>query len=459
MHSVLTVVEPATGTILDELPYLGADAAAQAADQAYLALPVWSATPVATRSRSLHAIAADLRDPANAERIAVLISRETGKRLAEARAEVGLSAGFFDWFAAAISTQQGQIVDAVAGIRHHVRHRPLGVVAISTPWNFPVSIPARKAAAALAAGCTVLFKPSETAPLSALAYAELVQRHVPDAAHRTVVGEPVAVTTAWLADPRVRGFSFTGSTRTGLLLAQQAAATMTRTVLELGGNAPFVVLDDADLDRAVETLLIAKYRNNGQSCIAANHAWVPTALRDELVERFASASAGLQLGNPLDESTTLGPLTLPGDPERIEELLLDAEKHGASVLRGVAAVPEVGSFCAPAIVIDAPAGSRILDEEVFGPALAVRSYDSIDTVLAATRDCPHGLAGYVVGQDLARARSVADALDVGIAGVGTATPNTPQIPFGGLKLSGVGYEGGRVGLEAFQTLQTVAITQ
>lgn len=457
MRNVLTVVEPATGTVLDELPYLGAAEAAQAADEAYAALPAWSATPVAARARSLHAIAADLRE--SAEEIAVLISRETGKRLAEARAEVGLSAGFFDWFAAAISAQQGQIVEAVAGIRHHVRRRPLGVVAVSTPWNFPVSIPARKAAAALAAGCSVLFKPSEIAPLSALAYSDVVQRHVPDGSHRTVVGEPVAVTSRWLADSRVRGLSFTGSTRTGLLLAQQAAATMTRTVLELGGNAPFVVLDDADLDHAVETLLIAKYRNNGQSCIAANHVWVPSGLHDELVDRFASASAALQLGNPLDESTTLGPLTLPGDPERVAELLLDAEKRGAVVLRSPASVPEVGSFCAPAIVIDAQPGSRVLDEEVFGPAVAVRRYDSIDVVLAATRDCAHGLAGYVVGQDPTRARVVADALDVGIAGVGTATPNTPQIPFGGLKLSGVGYEGGQVGLEAFQTLQTVAIAQ
>lgn len=239
-------------------------------------------------------------------------------------------------------------------------------------------------------------------------------------------------------------------------MATQAAPRLIRTVLELGGNAPFVVLDDADPQRSVDLLAIAKFRNNGQSCIAANQAWVPRRLLDEVVTRFAEAAERLVLGDPLDPTTDLGPLTLPDDPARVAALVDNAETHGAELIRADTPIPSSGSFATPVICVNPGAGAQILTEEIFGPALAIRAYDDVDEAIAATRDSDHGLAGYVVGQDTRRAEQVARHLDVGIVGLNTATPNTPQVPFGGLKLSGIGWEGGRHGLEAFQAPQTLA---
>lgn len=451
------VLEPATGEVLAAYVGGGQADAARAVDVAAAALPDWSATPAARRAAALLAIAAELRDPAVAEELAVLTARETGKRLAEARAEVGMSAGFCEWFAAAVQGRRDETLRAVPGIRHEVDARPLGVVAVSTPWNFPLSIPARKIAAALAAGCTVLFKPSEVAAGAALGFADIVARHVPKGVVCTMLGDGADVTNAWLDDHRVRGISFTGSTRVGLLVAERARAGLTRCILELGGNAPLVVLDDADPARAVELINGAKYRNNGQSCIGANTVWVPENLRDSIVDGLLAAAGKLILGDPLDPATTLGPLALPTDPGRVEELAKEAENLGATVHRPDIAVPDRGHFARPVIAVDPPRTARMVAEESFAPVLPVLTYRDITEVIEATRADPLGLAGYVATGDPERGRQVAEALDVGIAGVNTATPNTPGVPFGGRKLSGVGIEGGQAGLDAFLAPQTIAV--
>lgn len=385
----------------------------------------------------------------------MLISRETGKRLAESRAEVGLSAAFFEWFADAIRSRSGASHSVVPGLRHEVIQRPLGIVAVLTPWNFPLSIPARKIAPALAAGCPVLFKPSEVAPASALRLAEIVEAHVPAGVVGTVLGDPAEVSGTWLEDPRVRGLTFTGSTRVGRLLAAQTTPNFTRNVFELGGNAPFVVLDDADPARAADVLAVAKYRNNGQSCIAAQQVWVPQHLVDDFAAAFLRVTGELVLGDPLDPDTTLGPLALPGDPARIAEIAQDAARSGADVHTGDVALPDRGHFARPVLCVN-PAGGRAVEEEVFGPLATIRGYTDLGEVVTATRADPCGLGGYVIGEPV-RATAVAQALDVGIVGVNNATPNAPVVPFGGLKHSGLGWEGGQIGLDAFLTWHTTAV--
>ncbi len=452
-----SVIEPATGEILAEVAGGGDPEAVWAVDAAATALPAWSATPATTRAGILRRVAAELRDAAARTELATLISRETGKRIAEAGAEVDLSAAYFEWFADVVSSRPGAVWNAVPGVRHEVATRPLGVVAVMTPWNFPLSIPARKIAPALAAGCAVLFKPSEIAPLSGLRLAEIVERFAPPGVLCTIVGDAGTVAQRWLGDSRVRGLSFTGSTRVGRMLAGKAAANLTRCVLELGGNAPFVILDDADVDRAAELLAAAKYRNNGQSCIAANRVWVPRALLDDLVSRFNKLSDALVVGDPLLESTTLGALALPTDGDRLATLLSEAEAAGGTVVPSAVELPARGQFARPGICIDPPADSRIVTEEIFGPTCSISGYDSLEEVVTATRESPFGLAGYVVARDIARATDVGRALDVGIVGVNTAAPNTPQIPFAGLKFSGIGTEGGELGLDAFRTDQSIAV--
>nr|CEL18123.1 Succinate-semialdehyde dehydrogenase [NAD(P)+] [Kibdelosporangium sp. MJ126-NF4]CTQ90648.1 Succinate-semialdehyde dehydrogenase [NAD(P)+] (EC 1.2.1.16) [Kibdelosporangium sp. MJ126-NF4] len=450
---------PATETVLATYVGGGARDAAAAADVSAAALPAWAAMTGTERATILTSIAAELRKPETAAELAEITSMETGKRLAEARAEVGMSAAFFDWFATAVRARTDQDLRVAPGHRHRVHMRALGVVVVSTPWNFPLSIPARKIAAALAAGCTVLFKPSEVAAGASLALARLVEAQVPPGVLCTMLGDGATITGVWLADPRVRGISFTGSTRVGLLVADQAMPSFTRCVLELGGNAPVVVMDDADPRLAVELISAAKYRNNGQSCIAANTAWVPRSMLDDVAAGLVADADGLVLGDPLDSSTTLGPLALPTDRYRVKSLAEDARARGATVHRSTAAVPDRGQFTAPVIAIAPPLDAAVVTEESFAPVLAVMPYDNVADVVDWSRRSSMGLAGYVVGTDVDRACGVAEALDVGIVGVNTATPNTPQIPFGGLKSSGLGCEGGQQGLDAFLTPQVIAVAQ
>lgn len=454
------LISPIDGTEIARVGY-GSDESADAAlASAEHALPRWSATPAKERSAALRAIADDL-SAAAAEGTpdrgwAWLISTETGKLIAEAAAELNLSATYCRVFADLLDGQTEESFDIVPGVQHRVEAHPVGTVAVLTPWNFPVSIPMRKLAPALAAGCTAVFKPSELAPLSSMVLAELMDRHLPAGTVNTVLGDPDQVATPWLDDPRVHALTFTGSTRVGRLVAAAAAQRFLPSVLELGGCAPFIVLDDADLDHAADTLMIGKFRNNGQSCIAANQVFVPKRLVKDFTERLAARANALTLGDPRDSTTSLGPLAPAADPARISSLVAAAVSAGGRSLLEPSAVPEAGHFVAPQFVTDVPVDSDLFAAEVFGPVAGIHAYTDLDAVVALHRDTGYGLAGYVCGTDLDRMRELSTRLRAGIIGFNTATPNYPGAPFGGVGLSGLSYEGGRQGLEAFQSYRTIA---
>jgi succinate-semialdehyde dehydrogenase / glutarate-semialdehyde dehydrogenase len=452
------LVAPVDGRPWTDVAVGGRQDADDAASAAARALPGWSATPVADRAAALRAVADELDAATASDEWPTLISRETGKRPAEARGELGLSAVYFRVLADLAERQQERTLHAVPGTAHHVEARPLGVAAVLTPWNFPVSIPARKIAPALAAGCTVLFKPSEVAPLSSMVLAAVLDRHLPPGVVNTVLGEPADVVEPWLAHPDVQAVSFTGSTRVGRLVAAGAAPRFLRTVLELGGCAPFLVLPDADVEHAVQTLLVAKYRNNGQSCIAANQVFVAREVADHFVDAFVAATERLVVGDPLHATTDVGPLAPAGDPARLAALVDGAVAAGARVAGTRAAVPEKGHWFAPTVLVDVPTGAAVFRDEVFGPVAALQTYDDLDEAIARHRATGYGLAGYVCGTDVDAARAVSGRLRAGIVGINTGTPNHPGAPFGGLGLSGTGYEGGPQGLEAFQAWRTTAVT-
>ncbi|HEY0697849.1 MAG TPA: aldehyde dehydrogenase family protein, partial [Micromonospora sp.] len=430
--------------------------AAQALAAADSALPLWSGTPVTRRAAALRAIADDIEALAEQPDWAALITRETGKRLAESTAELGLTVTYFRVMADLVERQEEQRLTVVPRHEHRVTARPVGVAAVLTPWNFPVSIPARKIAPALAAGCPVLFKPSELSPLSSLVLAAVCERHLPEGVLGTVLGTPTDVVEPWLAAPEVGAVSFTGSTRVGRLVAAQAAPRFLRTVMELGGCAPFVVLPDADPQAAAQTLVVAKYRNNGQSCIAANQILVAREVAADFVEAFVAATRALRVGDPRDPGTDIGPRAPAGDPARMAAVVEEAVAGGARAVTPDAATPTAGHYATPTVLLDAPVTSRAMTSEIFGPVAPMHVYGSLDEALKLHYATGYGLAGYVCGTDLDAAHAVADRLRAGIVGINTGTPNTPWVPFGGLGDSGIGYEGGRPGLEAFQTYLSVA---
>lgn len=452
----IEVIDPATGSVVARVLGGGTKEALRAVDLAAAALAGWASTPAAARAALLQQVASALRE--QTEQLAWLVSVETGKRIAEARAEVGFSADFFDWFAHEAAGLSGQIWNSRPGTTHYVTSHPLGVVAVLTPWNFPLSIPARKIAPALAAGCTTLFKPSEAAPLSGLRLAAILDDVLPAGTVETVVGSAEDVAGVWLFDRRVPGVTFTGSTRVGRLVASQVTGRFVRTVLELGGAAPFIVLDGADLDAAVECLMLAKLRNNGQSCIAANTAWVPSRSLGELAERLEAACADVAIGDPLDEATGLGPTCMPSDPTRLQALAEDARQSGARVVLGGQIPSGEGFFVAPTLCIEPQTGARLMSEEIFGPLLPLIPYTDLDSAVAHINSSSYGLAGYVFGPDRDTARAVAGRLDVGLVGVNTGSPNTPQVPFAPRSDSGIGVEGGHTGLEQFLMFQAVAVS-
>lgn len=435
----------------------GGTADAEAAvDAAAQALPMWSGLSVDERSAALRRIADELSVAADSG-WPELICRETGKRLAEARAELGMSATYFRVFADLAEEQRSERFDAVPGHLHTTDTRPVGVVAALSPWNFPVSIPARKIAAALAAGCTVVAKPSELAPLSSLVLAAAIEQHLPAGTVNTVLGPPADIVEPWLADPRLGAVTFTGSTRVGRLVAAGAAPRFLRTVLELGGCAPFVVLPDADPEQAAAVLMVAKFRNNGQSCIAANQIFIAEEIAGDVVDALTAAVDDLVIGDPRLDGTGLGPLAPAGDPDRMRALVADATGRGAQVTTGPRDLPQQGHFVAPTVLTGVDPASPVATEEIFGPVAAVQTFRDVDSVLDAHYATGYGLAGYVCAGDVGAAQAVAERFRAGIVGINTGTPNYPGVPFGGTGLSGLGYEGGRLGLQEFQHIRTTTV--
>lgn len=448
------VDDPATGRTIAELPDATVADATAAVDAAARALPAWSAAPPRDRSETLRR-AFDLMT-ARAADLAGLIAAESGKARADARAEVAYAADFLRWYAEEAVRDEGRYGPAPAGgARLVVTHRPVGVAALVTPWNFPAAMITRKVAPALAAGCTVVLKPAAETPLTALTLARLLgEAGVPDGVVTVVpTTDASGVVGTWLSDPRVRKLSFTGSTAVGRILLRQAAERVLNVSMELGGNAPFVVAPDADLAAAAEGAMVAKFRNAGQACTAANRFYVHTDVADDFVARLGAAVTSLRVGPSSDEYAEIGPLISVGARDGVAALVDEAVAGGARVSHRAPAPEGAGSFYPPTVLTGVDPGARILAEEIFGPVAPIITWTDERELLGWLNATEAGLAAYVYSADVQWALRLAEAAEAGMVGINRGVVSDPAAPFGGVKQSGLGREGGRHGLREFQETQ------
>jgi succinate-semialdehyde dehydrogenase/glutarate-semialdehyde dehydrogenase len=456
--AVFQVLDPASGAVLGEAPDMGGAETDRAIAAAAAALVAWRARPAKNRSRILRRwfeLMMEARDD-----LAALITAEQGKPLAEAKGEVVYGASFVEWFAEEAKRVYGDIIPAPAADRRILATRePIGVCAAITPWNFPMAMITRKAAAALAAGCTMVIKPSELTPYSALALAVLAERAgVPAGVLNIVTGlDAAAIGGALCRDPMVRKISFTGSTEVGRILLRQSAETIKKCTLELGGNAPVIVFDDADLDLAVKGALAVKFGNAGQACIAANRIFVQAAIHDRFAEAFTQAAAALGVGPGDQAGVAVGPLIDARALAKVERHVADATRRGGQVALGGARHALGGSFYAPTVITGATPAMDIFREETFGPVAALFRFDDEAQVLAMANDSESGLAAYLFTRDLGRAIRVADGLQYGMVGVNETLISTESAPFGGMKQSGLGREGSRYGIEEYLEIKYICL--
>ncbi|MCB1956631.1 MAG: NADP-dependent succinate-semialdehyde dehydrogenase [Rhodocyclaceae bacterium] len=451
------VTNPATGETIASVPDMGAAETRAAIEAAQRALPAWRARTAGERARVLRRWF-DLM-LAHQDDLAVLMTAEQGKPLAEAKGEIAYAASFIEWFAEEGKRAYGDLIPAhQADKRILVTKEPIGVCAAITPWNFPSAMITRKAGPALAAGCTMVVKPAESTPLSALALAELAGRAgIPAGVFNVITGDARAIGGEMCASPVVRKLSFTGSTEVGRILMQQCAPTIKKLSLELGGNAPFIVFDDADLDAAVEGAIASKYRNAGQTCVCANRLLVQRGIADAFADRLAGAVARLKVGNGMEAGVTQGPLIEPAAIDKVEELLADAVDKGARVVCGGKRHSLGGTFFEPTILTGATRDMRLAREEIFGPVAPLFIFDDEAEAVAMANDTEYGLAAYFYTTHLARTMRVSAALEYGIVGVNTGIISTEVAPFGGVKASGLGREGSKYGLEEYLEIKYVCI--
>jgi NAD-dependent aldehyde dehydrogenases len=448
--STFPVKDPATGDTLLEIADAGPDDSVRALDAAVAAQEEWAATPPRTRSDILRR-AFDLVQE-HREDLALLMTLEMGKPLAEARGEVAYGGEFLRWFseeAVRIAGRYGLNPEGTG--RMVVSQRPVGPSFFITPWNFPFAMATRKIAPALAAGCTVVIKPPELTPLTTLYFVKLlVEAGLPAGVVNVFTTTRSSGTSApVIADPRLRKLSFTGSTEVGRKLIAQAAEGVLRVSMELGGNAPFVVFDDADLDKAVEGAMQAKFRNIGQACTAANRFIVHEAVAEEFARRVTERVTAMRIGRGTEEGVQIGPLIDDKAVAKAGELVQDAVSRGATLLTGGSAPEGPGTFYEPTVVADVPAGSAILREEIFGPVLAIATFSDEDEAVRLANDTEYGLVSYVFTQDLARGHRMIDRLETGMMGLNVGVVSNAAAPFGGVKQSGVGREGGLEGIHEY----------
>ncbi len=444
------VTDPADGTVLGYVPAMGAAETRRAIEAADRAWPAWRTKTAKERAAILRRWF-DLVMAAQAD-LAVLMTAEQGKPLAEARGEIVYGAAFIEWFAEEAKRVYGEVIpEQQPGKRLVVVKEPVGVVAAITPWNFPMAMITRKCAPALAAGCTVVIKPAEDTPLSALALAELAERAgIPAGVFNVVTaGDPVAVGGELTANPLVRKLSFTGSTEVGKLLMRQCAGTVKKLSLELGGNAPFIVFDDADLDAAVVGAMASKFRNTGQTCVCANRLLVQDGVYDRFAAKLAEAVAGLKVGAGLKGETQQGPLINQEAVAKVERHVADAVAKGARIVCGGKRHALGGTFFEPTILADVTPAMAPAREETFGPVAPLFRFHTEDEAVHMANDTEFGLAAYFYSRDVGRVWRVSRALEYGIVGINEGIISTEVAPFGGMKESGLGREGSRHGIEDF----------
>ncbi|WP_339764755.1 NAD-dependent succinate-semialdehyde dehydrogenase [uncultured Hoeflea sp.] len=453
----IAVTNPATGELLGHVPSFGKAETELAIAAAHEAFPAYSAMALAERVALLQKLYEALMD--NQDSLAGLLTAEQGKPFAEAKGEIAIGAAYIRWFAEEVRRNKGEIIPSpVNGRRMLVSHHPVGVVGAITPWNFPSSMLARKLGPALAVGCTTVVKPASLTPYSALAWGKLAEEAgFPAGVINIVTGSAREIGAAMMADPRIRKVTFTGSTEVGKTLIRRSADTVKKLSMELGGNAPFIVFDDADLDRAVEGAMIAKYRNSGQTCVCANRIYVQSGIHDAFVSKLTAATEALKVGNGAKPGIEQGPLIDKGTYDKVSELVADASSKGAEVVTGGGAHELGGTWFQPTVITGVNAEMRVAREEIFGPVAAVFKFDVEEDAVTAANDTEFGLAAYVYTRDLGRCFRISDSLQYGLIGINEGLITTVEAPFGGLKESGSGKEGGTQGLGEYQDTKYVCI--
>ena len=451
----LTIHNPANGEQIAQVPACGAEETRQAIVAAEAAWPAWRALTAVQRGRILRRWA-DLM-LANQDDLALIMTAEQGKPLAEAKGEIAYAASFLEWFAEEGRRAYGDIIPSpVASSRMLVIKQPVGVCAAITPWNFPSAMLTRKLGPAMAAGCTMVCKPAEQTPLSALALAVLgAEAGVPAGVFNIITGDPVAIGGELTASPVVRKLSFTGSTEVGKLLMQQCAPTLKKLSMELGGNAPFIVFDDADVDAAVEGAMASKYRNAGQTCVCANRFLVQAGIYDTFAAKLAAKVTRLQVGNGLEAGINQGPLIDEAALNKVEALVADAVKGGATVVGGGSRHELGGTFYKPTVLTNVLPTMRVAKEEIFGPVAPLFKFHEEAEAIQMANDTEYGLAAYFYARDMGRIWRVSEALEYGMVGVNTGMVSTEVAPFGGVKHSGFGREGSRYGIDEYMELKYI----
>ena len=455
--ATVDIRNPADGSIVGTVPVMRGGETRRAIEAAARALPEWSKRTAKERATVLRRFAEAMI--ANADDLAIIMTSEQGKPLAEARGEIGYAASFLEWFAEEGKRVYGEIIPTFrADARLMVLRQPVGVAAAITPWNFPAAMITRKLGPALAAGCTFVCKPAPQTPFSALALAELGRRAgLPAGVLNIVTGDAAAIGSELTGNPLVRKFSFTGSTAVGKTLLAQCAGTVKKVSLELGGNAPFIVFEDADLEAAVQGVMASKYRNTGQTCVCANRLFVHTSVYDEFAARLVTAVSALRVGAGLSGPTDQGPLIDERALAKVEAHVADAVAQGARIASGGRRHALGGNFYEPTVLLDVTPGMRVAREETFGPVAPLIRFTDEAEVLRLANDTAAGLAAYFFTRDLARSWRVQEALEYGLIGVNTGLISTEVAPFGGVKESGLGREGSRHGIDDYTELKYVCV--
>ena len=451
----LAVTNPATGETVAEVSTVNRSGTEQAIAAAHDAMKSWSVVPAKVRAQVLRRWF-DLM-MAHQEDLAVIMTTEQGKTLAESRGEVAYGASFMEWFGEQAKRIDGDVIPAPSADKRVICiKQPIGVVAAITPWNFPNAMIARKAAPALAAGCTIVIKPASETPLSALAMAELAERAgVPAGVVNVVVGSSLEIGPALTDSPLVRKLTFTGSTEVGRRLEQACSVTLKRTSMELGGNAPFIVFEDADLDAAVQGAVVSKYRNSGQTCVCTNRILVQDSIHDEFVSRLVAATAELKMGNGLDEGVQQGPLVNVGAVGDVEQLVQRSTEAGAHIALGGARSDLGPCYYQPTVLTGVTPDMAVFRNEIFGPVAPVTAFRDEAEAIALANDTEFGLASYFYTRDIGRVWRVAEALDYGMVGINEGIISNEMAPFGGVKASGSGREGSKYGIDDYLEIKYI----